>query len=747
MKKLYLFYNPVINVLQFVVVFLLFSTLNVSAQTNDTANKTLSPCFEVSDSLFDLEKLPLKSTTVEVVISGVIANVTVKQTYINTGVIPIEANYVFPASTNAAVHGMQMQFGNRLLVAKIEEKEKANELYEEAKEEGKTVSLLEQHRPNVFQMHVANILPNDTIDIILEYTELLVPRDGVYEFVYPTVVGPRYTGGATEEWSNSPQLPEDELPLSAFYINVQINAGMVLREVVSPSHSSTDIQLMYNTANCTLPEEDKFSGNKDYILQYKLVGEGIESGLLLYEGEQENFFLAMIQPPERPEDTDIPPREYVFIMDVSGSMGGYPIETSKVLMNNLLSSLRAQDRFNVLFFAGGSAVLFESSREASNDNIQAAINMIDNQQGGGGTNMLDALQRAMDMPGTEGYSRSFIIATDGYVSFDREVIVFLEENLNMANFFPFGIGSSVNRYVIEGMAHVGQSEPFIVTNAADAESMALKFEEYIRTPVLTNIDVVYDDFTTSDVIPVEVSDVFAERPIILFGKYQGEATGTVGISGTTGDRNYYQEFDLAEHKALESNEGLKYLWARKKIQILDDYVQYSNSNEVEELKQEVIDLSFEYNLLTQYTSFIAIDSLIRCDTCSLVGVNQPLPLPEGVGDGSSEGGFSTVSISEYTYNFDKGNTAIQGVFPNPVSSQSIVRINIDAIDYAAAREMKIYDCLGKLVATIDLTDANIGYNELQLDIEAYNLSSGVYYLYLIVNKNLVDKFPIVYSKW
>src|SRR6185369_7710702 len=164
-------------------------------------DKTLSPYFFVQGDP-QVDHLPLKDTRVEIEVSGVIADVNVVQTYRNEGSRPINANYVFPASTRAAVYSMRMKIGDQVIVAKIKEREKAKQEFDRAKEAGKSASLLEQDRPNVFSMNLANLMPGDQVEIELCYTELLVPTDGVYEAVFPTVVGPRYS---SQPESTAPQ--------------------------------------------------------------------------------------------------------------------------------------------------------------------------------------------------------------------------------------------------------------------------------------------------------------------------------------------------------------------------------------------------------------------------------------------------------------------------------------------------------------------------------------------------------------
>ena len=595
------------------------------AQSQDDEDKTLSPYFFVMSNDTSIDQMPLKSTSADVHISGVIANVSVKQTYCNEGDSVLEAIYVFPASTRAAVHYMQMSIGNRVLIAMIMEKEEAKEVYEEAKEEGKTVTLLEQERPNVFKMSVGNIIPGDTIEVEMRYTELLIPVEGEYEFAYPTIVGPRYVSPSEEGegWTETPYQHEGEDPLYDFHFDICINAGMKIQDVYSPSHTNMFFSGPTNQTACA---SEDLNGNKDVVVKYQLAGAQIKSGLLAYEGEDENFFLAMFQPPKNPQDYQVPAREYVFIMDVSGSMRGFPIEVSKALLRDLIGGLREYDRFNMVFFAGGNYLLSETSLMATTANINMAIDALDNQTGGGGTELLSALKRALSLPGTEDFSRTFIIATDGYVSVERQSYDLIRKNLGNANFFAFGIGSSCNRYIIEGIAHVGMGEPFVLLNQTDAETSAERFRKYIEYPVLTNIDIGFEEFSVYDVEPPNVPDVFAERPVILFGKYHGELAGEIHISGTSGNLAHTDNLDAGQYEADTNNVALRYLWARHKIQLLDDYARVPSGDwQTEEaykdsIKEEVTALGLKYNLLTQYTSFVAVDSVVRADSGAAVTV-------------------------------------------------------------------------------------------------------------------------------
>lgn len=605
------------------------------ARTEPSENKTLSPYFLIKGHDPDLDQFPLKSTQAQVKISGVIADVMVTQVYKNEGNKPLEAIYVFPASTRVAVYGMKMTIGERTISARIRKREQARAEYDGARQAGKSASLLELQRPNVFQMNVANILPADVIKVELKYTELLVPTNAVYEFVYPTVVGPRYVEGSVDQarspetWTANPYLHQGQPPTYTFGISIHISAGLPIQDISCVSHKTSIAYKGSGFATVKLHQIERHGGNRDFILKYRLAGSKVQKGLLLFEGKAENFFLLTLQPPKKIERNQIPPREYIFIVDVSGSMNGFPLSISKKFLKNLLGKLYPKDRFNVLLFAGGSHMIGKKSLPATRRNIKHAIDAIEKQRGGGGTKLLPALTRALNLPKVEGYSRTIVIATDGYVSVEEEAFDLIRNGLGNANIFAFGIGSSVNRHLIEGMARVGMGEPFVITRPDEAPSKAAKFMNLIQYPVLTGISLDFDRFKVYDVEPRHIPDVMADRPIIVFGKWKEKPQGIISIRGITGKLVYEESLDVSKVKPLETNLALRYLWARHRISLLSDYNRLKIRDE---RVHKVTNLGLTYNLLTPYTSFVAVDTQVRLRDGHSVTVKQPLPLPQGVSD-------------------------------------------------------------------------------------------------------------------
>lgn len=618
--------------------FVLLSLPAKYGRAESEPGRTESPYFFVQSDDPEVDRLPLKGTRVDVRIVGVIADVTVTQEYKNEGTRPIEARYVFPGSTRAAVYAMTVQLGDRRLSAQIREKQRAKREYETAKQEGKTAALLEQHRPNVFQMNVANILAGDDVKVELHYTELLGPTDGVYEFVFPTVVGPRYNGspatgsGTIEKWIATPYLRKGWRSNARFELNATLAMPIPLQAVASPSHKIEFDRWSDTEVRLKLADTGVNENNRDFVLDYRLAGDQVQSGILLSRGGDggENFFLAMVEPPKRVASAQIVPREYIFIVDISGSMHGFPLDTAKTLLDDLVGGLRPSDTFNVMLFAGSNRMLAPQSVPATRANIEQALRVLRGQVGGGGTELVPALLRALSLPVDPDRARTLIVVTDGYVSVESKVFNLIRRNLSRANLFAFGIGSSVNRHLIDGMARAGQGEPFVVLDSRRAAAEAERFRRMIDAPVLTHLRARFEGLDAYDVEPVALPDVFAQRPVVLFGKWRGEPKGRVILEGRGADGRFRAALDVSSRETLGPTNALRYLWARHRIAALSDQEALEGAGAH---RNEILNLGLRYSLLTQYTSFIAVDRVVRnFNPDNNLRVDQPSPLPQGVSE-------------------------------------------------------------------------------------------------------------------
>jgi Ca-activated chloride channel family protein len=579
------------------------------------------------------EVFPLKSSAAHVSIHGTIARVKLRQTYGNTGSGPIEAVYVFPCSTRAAVHGMTVTANGRTIAARIRETTRARTEYETAKAERKTAALLEEKRANVFQMSVANLLPGDDVTVEVDWTETIPASDGTSEFVFPTVVGPRYSGGgegaAANDWAANPHLKQGAHNPARLSLQVSLVTALPLAEATCPSHPVTVDFRSRNEALVTIDTRaGEDAANRDFILRWKLAGNRVDAGLLLHKGDNENHFLLQIEPPARVTAEHLPPRDYVMILDVSGSMSGFPLDTATGLLTELVSGLKPADTFNVLCFASGSGLFAEAPVAASKENLQAAIAFIRSQHAGGGTELTAAIKRSLALPGGEDRSRTLVVLTDGYVTADEETAALVRDHIGSANVFTFGIGSSVNRELIESLARAGQGEATVVTSRSEAAPAAAAFLTKISSPVLAKIKIEAEGMEINDMEPQRPGDLFAARPLVVSGVWKGDPRGRIVVRGIAGNGEaFVKAVDLTE--SAESgldHPALPVLWARERVRSLQEKRVSAES------VAAITALGLKHSLLTRHTSFVAVDETPREMLADARTVRQPLPLPQGVSE-------------------------------------------------------------------------------------------------------------------
>lgn len=624
----------------FLLAFVLFLSATHAFTKDDCGDcdRSLAPYLWIPDGDSATDRLPLKFSKADIVIDGPIARVTVTQRYSNAGQRPINARYVFPGSTRAAVQSLVMKIGTRTIRAKIKEKEEAKKIFEAAKQEGKHAALLDQKRPNVFMMDVANIMPSDEVELTLQYSELLVPDQGMYELVYPTVVGPRYSSNPVAsawdtEWVANRYVKDkadgSNSALIETGIQVHLASPIPVSDLSSVQHKITTNWLDDKHVEVGLDASERDAGNRDFILRFRLQGEQINSGLMTYEWNGEHYFLMMAQPPKRVVAEQVMKREYLFVVDVSGSMNGFPLNTAREVMRELLDKLRPEESFNILFFSGGSIMLSPSPLLATPTNLQGAMDMMETYDGSGGTELAPALKTAFGMPRTPDTARSIVVITDGYISAEREVYDLIRQNLNATNLFAFGIGSSVNRYLIECMAQAGEGEPFVITGSNEAADVGERFRRYVEAPVMSRIKVQGKGVELYDMEPTEIPVMLAERPIVVFGKYrQAQADAAIELTGATAQDDYRASLSLADEGHRNPAELLPILWARQRLMRLSD----RQGNDAKLNRDAIVDLGLRYALLTQYTSFVAVDETVVNPGANAADVKQPLPLPQGVSE-------------------------------------------------------------------------------------------------------------------
>jgi Ca-activated chloride channel family protein len=606
-------------------------------------------------------KCVLKHTDVVATVSGYVARVTVEQVFQNPYPESIEAVYTFPLSNTGAVDDMVMQIGDRTIHGAIHKRLEARAIYNQAKSSGTTATLLEQERTNIFTQSVANIPAHSMVKVKISYVDLLPYEKGNYSFVFPMVVGPRYMPGAHQGksgtgWSEDTSLVPDASKISPPIISggarsghdislkLKINGGMQLSDIESKLHQVLISRPDANDAEVRLLPTDSMP-NRDFIVSWRVAQENVHTGYLTYAGTNGRFFNLMFIPPARPKVDQVAPRELNFIVDRSGSQSGLPLQKAKEAMLYILDRLNPNDTFQILSFSSRTEKLFHEPMPPTRQAIAEAKRYIRSLDADGGTEMAHAVEEATAVPAPQHRLRIFTIMTDGYIGDDNDVIALVKKTRGRSRWFAFGTGDSVNHNLIDGVAKAGGGEAQYVLLNSSAAKIGKEFFDRISSPILTDIKLNFEGVKVKDVIPQVLNDVWAERPLYITGKYLTPGKGTMTVSGFNGGKPYKQQITLDLPEANADNSALASIWARAKVDELMDKV-HQNSlphASMKEVQEQIEDLGLKYHLMTDYTSFVAVDSAGKATAPGRKTFAVPVEAPEGVnlpGSGGSHNNYN-----------------------------------------------------------------------------------------------------------
>ncbi len=599
------------------------------------------------------QAFPLKHTDVVIQVSGPLARAQVTQQFENPYSDKIEAVYTFPLPQNAAVDAMTLTVGERVVKGKIKKREEARAIYEAAKRRGNMAGLLDQERPNIFTQSVANILPGEQISITISYVETLPYDGGTYSVMFPMVVGPRYIPGQpiaqepptqplgggwaydTEQFPDASHITPPVLKPGTrsghdLSLSVTIDAGVPIHRVQSTTHEIAVTNSNDSRAEVHLRKEATIP-NKDFILTYAVAGESIEDAILTHREGNDGFFTLLLQPPDRVMTDRVTPKELVFVLDTSGSMSGFPIEKAKETMRLAIDGLNPHDTFNLITFAGDTHVLFPEPVPATPSNMRKAQLFLESRRGGGGTEMMKAIRVALDPSDSQEHLRLVCFMTDGYIGNDMAIVGEIQKHPN-ARVFAFGIGSSVNRFLLDKMAEHGRGEVEYVGLQDDGSAAARRFHERVQHPLLTDISIDWDDLDVSEVYPKQLPDLFSAKPLIIKGRFTTPGKGTIRVRGKVAGRSVIRKIDVELPGYEPQHAVLATLWARTKIADLmaQDYNGIQQDMAKTNIKEAITKLGLEYRLMTQFTSFVAVEEMIITEGGHPRRIDVPVELPEGV---------------------------------------------------------------------------------------------------------------------
>jgi Ca-activated chloride channel family protein len=585
--------------------------------------------------------VPLKHTDVKANIAGYIATVDVTQQYENPYDEKIEAVYVFPLPQDAAVSDFIMTIGERRIRGIIREREEAEEIYAAAKAQGHVASLLTQERPNIFTQAVANIEPGKQIDINIKYFNTLAYDDGWYEFVFPMVVGPRFNPpGSTDGVGAVPNgaegtsgqatevtyLKPNERSGHDIAVQVDIEAGVHIEQIDCINHEILVDDVTDTRTIARLDPADSIP-NKDFVLRYQVAGQQIKSAALVHAGDDGGYFTLMVYPPADLKYIERGPMEMIFVVDCSGSMSGEPIAQAKAAIDHALRKMRPQDSFQIIRFSNNASQLGPAPLLATPENIAKGREYLANIYEGGGTMMIEGIKAALDFPHDPHRLRTVTFLTDGYIGNEAEIFKAVAEKLGESRIFSFGVGSSVNRYLLDGLARMGHGTAAYLSLTDNAANVMDRYFERVSHAAMTGIEIDWGNLEVFDMYPGASIDLFVGRPLILTGRFKGTEPTAVTLYGTAAGEPTEVSVLLDPTDEAATHAGLASVWARHKIA---DLAYAHRVQPSDELRGQIEAVALEYGLMSDYTAFVAVDSTERTAGGEGATVPVPVPVPDGV---------------------------------------------------------------------------------------------------------------------
>lgn len=617
--------------------------------------------------------LPLLKTDISADVDGDLATVAVVQTFENPTNAPLNATYLFPLNENAAVYAMTMEVGDEIVTAQIRRSEQARREFEQARAEGRAAALLSQHRPNMFTQEVANLMPGAPVKVTLRYAQGVPRVDGAYELVVPLVVGPRYNPGEARAPDAIAQI-SDELHPQARAAPSRNRAGAIppppaypagvfgltLPNAIPPERVSIAVDLesplpIGQVASATHAlsmsgdarrkrialASGRTIDNRDFVLRYALAGAGVQAGALTHADARGGFFSLVIEPPGAPRPDQIAAREVVFVLDTSGSMSGEPVEASKTFMRHALAALRPGDYFRIVQFNSTPREFSAGPVPATPAHVARAQRFVAGLDAGGGTEVVAAIEQAFGVPQQPDTLRIVVFLSDGYIGNEAEVLGDLARRIGRARVYAFGVGNSVNRYLLSEMARRGRGFARFIDPTESSHQAAVALAQRLEAPVLTDIAIDWGGLNPQGVTPNVLPDLFAGDSLRVMGRFAGSREATVTINGKVNGRSARLPVRLSlsqdRPNAGAAGGAIPIAWARS--QVADLMADYTSPAEVrtlrlsdDDLKERVIRLGLDYSLVTNWTSFVAVSRrIVNRDPGAARDASVPLPMPEGVG--------------------------------------------------------------------------------------------------------------------
>ncbi len=590
---------------------------------------------------------PLLKQNVNIAISGMVANALVKQRFQNNSSEWIEAVYAFPLPDEGAVKNLRMVIGERVIKGEIKEKQEARRIYQKAKSEGKKTSLLAQKRPNIFTMAVANIPPQATIEVEIEYLDVVRYENNVFSLRFPMVIGPRYILGnsVVKEgrqaisfdgggWASDTDQVADgsQITPPVTGSGEQMINPVDLQLSLSPGFPITGLTSLYHGVAVEMKEEDsyqmRFDGkvfaDRDFVVEYQAANEKeIAAALFSEPGAKGDHLLLMVMPTAEKIE-NLLPREVVFVLYISASMAGGSIIQAKSALQFAISRLNDRDRFNIIVFNSRARHLFPYTLPATAANKIMAEKRISSIGADGGTEIAPALKLALDGGRDHGRIRQVVFLTDGSVGNEKSLFSMIAERLGDSRLFTVGIGSAPNSYFMTRAAAMGRGTFSYIGKIGEVNTIMTKLFEKLENPVLSGMTLEGNDGVKMEMYPDPLPDLYQGEPVIALIR-SDQPLQSIHLSGHRMGKLWGVDINTNSDK---NHPGVATLWARKKIRALMDSL---NVGVVEtEVRKQVTDTALEHHLVSRYTSLVAVEQQISRPQEELLASHQlKTNLPQG----------------------------------------------------------------------------------------------------------------------
>ena len=604
---------------------LVFCQKSFAAEPGDVTSGALMMRARGGDEVVEAVRL---GTDIDMTVSGLTVRTRVTQAFRNDTDHWVEAVYVYPLPDGGGVDTLKMVVGNKVVVGEIKKKAEAQAIYDAAKAQGKKAALVEQGRPNMFTNSVANVAPGETVLVQIEYQAPVTVSAGDYSLRVPLVVAPRYTspGAAPAPDAKAPIVdPRVHGAINPVTITVHLRAGFPLAEVASATHG-LDVRDERGGKKITLAK-GKVAADRDFVLTWRAAPLAAPAvGLFHEKVAGDHYVLAQLTPPIAAPTAPPAPRDMVFVIDNSGSMGGESIRQAKASLAYGLAHLRNGDRFNVVRFDDSLTVLFPGVVAADAAHIAKAQKFVASLDADGGTEMIPAMAAALkdEHAGESGRVRQVVFLTDGEIGDEQGLFDTISAGRGRSRVFMVGIGSAPNTYLMSRAAELGRGSFTHIGSTDGVEEAMRRLFDKLESPVATNLTAVFEG-TDADLAPSVLPDLYRGEPITVAAKV-GAMKGTLRIGGVIDGKPWETRISL---KDAEDGKGVSKLWARRKVTDAEVARSLAQISE-EEADARVLKLGLDHQLVTSQTSLVAVDKTpSRPAGTPLSRADLPLNLPAG----------------------------------------------------------------------------------------------------------------------